>query len=140
MAMSRRPTLRNDWCSRRHRRVPRLIGMIELSKSTRRASSLRRCQIECRHPRDDFYDLKEVITVGPRMASVNRELTSVAVNSSALARVESGVISQTGVWATDLVNVEFGVGLRAPEDSDGTLIQHRRDSEHTNRPRPHHDL
>jgi hypothetical protein len=28
----------------------------------------------------------------------------------------------------------------APEQSDDTLIHHRRDTAHTNRPRPHHDL
>jgi hypothetical protein len=55
-------------------------------------------------------------------------------------RVESGVFGQTAVRVTALVNVGFGIGLRAPTQGDGNLIHARRDSAHTNRPRPHHDL
>ena len=32
----------------------------------------------------------------------------------------------------------FGGGLCAPEQGDRNLIHYRRESEHTNRPRPHH--
>jgi hypothetical protein len=39
-----------------------------------------------------------------------------------------------------LVKIGFGVGLRAPEQSDGTLIHQRRDRERTKHPRPHHDV
>jgi hypothetical protein len=39
-----------------------------------------------------------------------------------------------------LVKIGFGVGLREPEQRDGTLIHHRRDGERTKHPRPHHDI
>jgi len=55
-------------------------------------------------------------------------------------RVESGVITQTAVRVTALVNIGFGVGLRAPEQNDGTLIHHCSARAHANHPRQHHDL
>jgi hypothetical protein len=39
-----------------------------------------------------------------------------------------------------MVKIGFGGALCAPTQGDGNLIHHRRDREHTNRPRPHHDL
>ena len=86
-------------------------------------------------------DINVLILVGLRAASINRELAKVAVDSSALAtrRIRChrpDCSSGDG----SLVKFGFGGGLCAPEQGDGNLIHHRRDREHTNRPRPHHDL
>ena len=85
-------------------------------------------------------DINVLIFVGLRAASINRELAKVAVDSFSAGDASNPVLSacssDDGCW----VKIGFGGGLWAPEQGDGNLIHHPRDREHTNRPRPHHDL